>query len=51
MDRIVSIAVTHFANESADVYPLRKYLAFTTGSNYDIFNKIQCDINICSNTI
>lgn len=45
MDRIVSIGVAHFANESADVYPLRKYLAFATGSNYDFLNKIQCDIN------
>ncbi|PTB42429.1 hypothetical protein M441DRAFT_46108 [Trichoderma asperellum CBS 433.97] len=45
MDRIVSVGVAHFANESADVYPLRKYLAFATGSNYDFLNKIQCDIN------
>lgn len=45
MDRIVSIGVAHFANESADVYPLRKYLAFAAGSNYDFLNNIQCDIN------
>lgn len=45
MDRIVSIGVAHFANESADVYPLRRYLAFATGSNYDFLNKIQCDIS------
>ncbi|KAM0523136.1 hypothetical protein ACHAPE_001628 [Trichoderma viride] len=45
MDRIVSIGVAHFANESADVYPLRKYLAFATGSNYDFLNTVQCEID------
>lgn len=45
MDRIVSIGVSHFANESADEYPLRKYLAFATGSNYKFLDKIQCEID------
>ncbi|KAL6690534.1 hypothetical protein J3F84DRAFT_207044 [Trichoderma pleuroticola] len=43
MDRIVSIGVSHFANESADEYPLRKYLAFAAGSNYKFLDKIQCE--------
>ncbi|KAL7896622.1 hypothetical protein HDV63DRAFT_68476 [Trichoderma sp. SZMC 28014] len=45
MDRIVSIGVAHFANESASVYPLRRYLAFATGSNYDFLNTVQCEID------
>ncbi|UKZ74558.1 hypothetical protein TrVFT333_002228 [Trichoderma virens FT-333] len=43
MDRIVSIGVAHFVNESADEYPLRKYLAFATGSIYKFLDKIQCE--------
>nr|WOD46531.1 hypothetical protein [Trichoderma atroviride] len=45
MDRIVAIGVAHFANEPADAYPLRRYLAFATGSNYDLLNTVQCEID------
>ncbi|KAL7784309.1 hypothetical protein V8C37DRAFT_359950 [Trichoderma ceciliae] len=45
MNRIVSIGVAHFANASADVYPLRKFLAFATGSSYGFLDKVQCEID------
>lgn len=46
MDRIVAIGVAHFANTKAEgTLPLRRYLAFATGSDYDFLDKIQCDVD------
>lgn len=41
---IVAIGVAHFDSDRETV-PLRRYLAFSTGRNYDFLNQIQCRVD------
>ena len=46
MDSIVAIGVVHLPDPTTTgPLPLRKYMAFATGSNYNFLNNIQCEIN------
>jgi hypothetical protein len=44
-ENIVAIGVAHFKDENAEELPLRRFLAFATGENYDFLHQVQCELN------